>query len=91
MRPCWSCSPEKAGCPAGQGRELIDRVQQGLKEEGYSVSVSQLCRWFEVPRRTYYYRATKSVPKVQEALAAPIKALIEQEPSFGYRTVAGLK
>lgn len=65
-------------------------MQQGLKEEGYSVSVSQLCRWFEVPRRTYYYRATKSVPKVQEALAAPIKALIEQEPSFGYRTVAGL-
>ena len=54
------------------------------------MSVSQLCCWFEVPRRTYYYRATKSAPKVQEALAAPIKALIEEEPSFGYRTVAGL-
>ena len=65
-------------------------MQQGLKEEGYSVSVSQLCRWFDVPRRSFYYRATKSAPKVQEALAGPIKALIEQEPSFGYRTVAGL-
>jgi len=65
-------------------------VRQGLKDEGYSVSVSQLCRWFDVPRRTFYYHATKSAPKVQEALAALIKALIEQEPSFGYRTVAGL-
>jgi putative transposase len=69
---------------------LIVQVQQGLKDEGCAVSTSQLCRWFEVPRRTVYYRPTKSAPKVQEALATPIKALIEQEPSFGYRTVAGL-
>jgi len=69
---------------------LIARVQQGLKDDGVVVSVSQLCRWFEVPRRTVYYRPTKSAPKVQEALATPIKALIEEEPSFGYRTVAGL-
>ena len=37
-----------------------------------------------------YYRPRKGPPKVNAALAAPIKALIEQEPSFGYRTVAGL-
>ena len=43
-----------------------------------------------MPRRTVYYRPTKVLPKVRPALAAPIKALIEQEPSFGYRTVAGL-
>ena len=28
--------------------------------------------------------------KVQERFEEPIKAMIEQEPSFGYRTVAGL-
>ena len=28
--------------------------------------------------------------EVKAELAAPIKELIEQEPSFGYRTVAGL-
>ena len=65
-------------------------MQQGLKDEGYSVSVSPLCRWFEVQRRTFYYRAPKTAPKVLEILAAPIKALIEQKPSFGYRAVAGL-
>ena len=37
-----------------------------------------------------YYRPTKAPAKVRPELADPIKALIEQEPSFGYRTVAGL-
>lgn len=54
------------------------------------VSVSQLCRWFGVPRRTMYYRATKAPPKVKSEWADSIKALIEQQPSVGYRTVAGL-
>ena len=65
-------------------------IQQGLREDGVVVSMSQLCRWFEVPRRSVYYRPTKSPATVNPELAAPIKALIEQEPSFGYRTVAGL-
>lgn len=54
------------------------------------MSVSQLCRWFELARRTVYYKPTKTAPKVKPELAEPIKALIEEEPSFGYRTVAGL-
>jgi hypothetical protein len=37
-----------------------------------------------------YYKPTKAIPKVLKELATPIKALIEEEPSFGYRTVAGL-
>ncbi|WP_231583446.1 DDE-type integrase/transposase/recombinase [Luteimonas sp. FCS-9] len=65
-------------------------VQQGLQDEGVAVSMSQLCRWFEVPRRTVYHRPVKSAPVVRPELAAPIKQLIEAEPSFGYRTVAGL-
>ena len=54
------------------------------------MSISRLCRWFGVPRRTVYYRPRRSSPKVNSALAERIKALIEEEPSFGYRTVAGL-
>ena len=65
-------------------------LQQGLRADGVSVSMAQLCRWFDQPRRTVYYRPTKSPPKVKPELAEPIKALIEAEPSFGYRTVAGL-
>jgi putative transposase len=69
---------------------MILQIQQGLREDGYSVPMTKLCRWFEIPRRTVYYRPVKSAPKVQERFAAPIKQLIEEDPSFGYRTVAGL-
>jgi putative transposase len=48
----------------------------------------QLCAWFGVPRRTVYYRPTKSAAKVDPRFAEPIKAMIEEEPSFGYKTVA---
>lgn len=65
-------------------------IQQGLREDGFVVSMVKLCRWFGMPRRTVYYRPTKSPPVVKPELAEPIKALLEQEPSFGYRTVAGL-
>jgi len=51
-------------------------------------SMYRLCRWFEVPRRTVYYRVHRRVPKIRDELAEPIHAMIEQEPSFGYRTVA---
>ena len=69
---------------------MILDVQQGLAQEGCRVSLVKLCRWFDLPRRTLYYRSVKAAPKVQESLAAPIKALIEEHPSFGYRTVAHL-
>lgn len=65
-------------------------IQQGLRNDGIRVSMAKLCRWFEQPRRTVYYKPTKAAPKVKVELATPIKTLIEEEPSFGYRTVAGL-
>ena len=52
--------------------------------------LARLCAWFGVPRRTIYYKPTKAAPKVDPRLADPIKAMIEAEPSFGYRTVAWL-
>ena len=61
-----------------------------MKEERIQVPMTKLCAWFEVPRRTMYYRTVKSAPKVQERFEKPIKEMIEQDPSFGYRTVAAL-
>lgn len=69
---------------------MIETIRQGLHADGYSVSISQLCRWFGTPRRTLYYRPRKAPPRVQPRFAEPIKALIEEHPSFGYRTVAHL-
>lgn len=69
--------------PFFRSRAVVAASSGTLKADGVVVSTSQLCRWFEVPRRTVYYRETKAPSKVQAALAEPIKALIEQEPSFG--------
>ena len=69
---------------------MILGIQQAMKHDGVDVSMSQLCRWFEVPRRTVYYKPTKAAPSVQERFEKPIKEMIDQDPSYGYRTVAGL-
>jgi putative transposase len=69
---------------------VIEAIRQGLKDEGFEVSIAKLCRWFGIARRSVYYRSRKAAPKVQERLSVPIQAMIEAEPSFGYRTVANL-
>ena len=69
---------------------MIAALRQGLKDDGYEVSISKLCQWFGVARRSVYYKATKAPPTVKPELAGPIKAMIEEEPAFGYRTVASL-
>ena len=69
---------------------MIRRIQQGLIAEGVVVSVAKLCAWFGIPRRTVYYKPVKAAPKVEARFCEPIKKLIEEEPSFGYRTVAWL-
>lgn len=65
-------------------------IQQGLRKDGFEVSMVKLCHWFGVARRSVYYRPRKAPPKVRAELAEPVQAMIEAEPSFGYRTVAGL-
>jgi len=57
-----------------------------IQDDGYRVSISYLCRW----SRTAYYRPTAKTPVVQERFVQPIKQLIEEHPSFSYRTVAHL-
>jgi putative transposase len=47
---------------------VIETIRQGLQADGITVSISKLCRWFEVPRRTVYYRPVKAAPKLQEQL-----------------------
>ncbi|CAM5211913.1 IS3 family transposase ISKpn40 [Castellaniella defragrans] len=69
---------------------MIETIRQGLKEDGYTVSIAKLCQWFNIPRRTVYYKPTKAAPTVDPKFAEPIKTMIEESPSFGYRTVAHL-
>jgi putative transposase len=69
---------------------MILQLQQESKAEWANVSLIKLCQWFEMPRRTVYYRPTKGSPMLQETFVTAIKAVIGENPSFGYRTVAHL-
>jgi putative transposase len=69
---------------------VIETIRQGLKADGVHDSTSKLCKWLEVPRRTACYKPRKAALKIKPELAVPIKAMIEESPSFGYRTVAHL-
>jgi putative transposase len=62
---------------------MIQTIQQGPKDDRFDVSISKLCQWFGMPRRTMYYKTTKAEPKAQERFVVPIKAMIEENPSFG--------
>ena len=50
---------------------MIETIRQGLKADGIHVSISKLCQWFAVPRRTVYYHPTKAVPKVDANQSSP--------------------
>jgi len=69
---------------------LIRTLHEGLLADGDLVPITKLCAWFGVPRRTVYYKQTTSPPKLDDKFVLAIKALSEEEPSFGYRSVAWL-
>ena len=41
-----------------------------------------------MPPRTVYHLSTEAAPKVEEDVVKPIKAMIEENPSFGCQIVA---
>ena len=75
---CWARTTSSPPRPAGTGR----RRHSGAYQQAVPLvrrAASQL-----------YYRPQKAAPKLQPQLVEPIKEMIEENPSFGYRTVAGL-
>ncbi|ALV05607.1 hypothetical protein DES44_2865 [Roseateles depolymerans] len=67
----------------------LDRRIKSRRPLSTSIAVL-LCRWFHVPRRSVYHRPVKAAPTLQARFVAPIKAMIEANPSVGYRRVAHL-
>lgn len=78
LRPCCARMRRDGFDPAGTA---------GGRHPGVDGEVVPLV---QTARLTMYSRPTKAPPTVRTDLAEPIKALIEAELSFGYRTVAGL-
>jgi len=61
-----------------------------MRAEGKAVSIAQLCRWFGVPRSTFYYRPAAGAPRVpvlDAALVATIRTIIDAAPAAGLRMI----
>lgn len=55
------------------------------------MSIAQLCRWFGVPRSTFYYQPETSQPAVIDAeLSEQIRTIIDANPSYGLRRITAL-
>lgn len=61
-----------------------------MASEGSPVTISKACEWAGFSRRSFYYQARRRARKINEALAASIKRVIDALPYAGYRTVAWL-
>lgn len=49
---------------------MIRTLHEGLLADGIKVSLVKLCAWFDVPRRTVYYKPTKAAPKIDARFPA---------------------
>lgn len=63
---------------------MIETTHQGLKAQGYTVSISKLCRWLGMPRRTVYYRPVCH-PHMEGAVRAssPVRVAAACQPHAG--------
>lgn len=41
---------------------MIEMIRQGLKGEGFNVSIFKLRQWFSIARWTVYYKSIKAAP-----------------------------
>ena len=63
-------------------------LQAELLAEGHRVSLSKLCGWLEVPRRSIYYKP-KARPRIADpALTERVKLAMQRFPTYGYRRLA---
>jgi transposase InsO family protein len=62
----------------------MTQVQEAMP----NVKTTQLCRLFQVPRSSFYYRSTRQV-EVHEAVTKTVEEMAGQWPKFGYLGLTG--
>ena len=63
-------------------------LQAELLAEGHRVSLTKLCGWLGVPRRSIYYKP-KARPKATDpVLTDRVKLAMQRFPTYGYRRLA---
>ena len=61
-----------------------------MAKEGQPISVAKACKLAGLSRLTFYFQAKRRSRRINDALAARIKRVIDTLPYAGYRTVAWL-
>ena len=63
-----------------------------MREEGHKVSIARLCRWFGVPRSSFYYRPQPAAapPAMSADLVGMIRGVIEENPTYGLRRITAM-
>lgn len=64
-----------------------------MNDEGNAVSISQICRWYAVPRSTFYYepKVIKGrETKLDKALVEMIRTIIDENPGYGVRRITAI-
>ena len=62
-----------------------------MAKEGHPVSISKLCKWFNLPRSTFYYQPEVKQPRqTDEALTLKIRKIIDEFPQYGLRRIMAL-
>lgn len=64
------------------------QVRSEMIGEGHHVTISQLCRWFGIPRRSFYYRPKTREKRLDPKRVEKVKEKMEAFPSYGYRRLA---
>ncbi|GMG84956.1 IS3 family transposase [Paralimibaculum aggregatum] len=67
---------------------MIRTLREGLLADGVAMPPTKLCARFGVSRCAVCCKPARAPPKVAPRFAEPIGKRIEDDPSFGYRTVA---
>lgn len=59
--------------------------------EGHQVSISKLCKWFDIPRSTFYYQPqTHRAKAIDNELLLKIREVIDRLPQYGLRRIMAI-
>jgi putative transposase len=64
-----------------------------MRAEGNEVSIAQLCRWFGVPRSTFYHRGPPERRQrcaIDAAVVEAVRKVIDANPTYGLRRITAL-
>ena len=63
-------------------------MQSELFREGYTVSITRLCRWLKFPRRSFYYQSVNREKRLDPNKVATVKEKTEEYSTYDYRRLA---